>query len=111
MNDVGYTTAGYGTAAAQNAAFTQKQEAVEGSPFLLMGLSAQNVSALCARVHQLADRLSGGVPTPIGEARNGGATSGGQPPLFHALRLTAEQIRGETESAMQALDRIERALP
>jgi hypothetical protein len=34
-----------------------------------------------------------------------------QPPVFHALRMAADQMAGEVRSANAALDRIERALP
>jgi hypothetical protein len=81
------------------------------SPFHLMGNSASEVSVLTGRIQQLADRLTGSAPTAIADRMGGEAKTALQPPVFHALRMAADQMAGEVRSANAALDRIERALP
>lgn len=82
----------------------------DASPFHVMNNAANDAAALCSRIRSLADRLTGTAPTPIGDA-SGQKVTANVPPVFHALRMTAEQMQSDVQDAMRALDRIERALP
>ena len=80
---------------------------VEDTAFSAVSAVLDRSNLLSVRVQQLADRLVGSVPQPVSGAE--GRTGGGA--VFPALRAAAHQTHSAVEDALNAIDRIERALP
>ena len=65
---------------------------------------------LVLRVEQLAERLLGAIPMP--STGSGGASlAPGKSPVFEALDDDTRRTRADVESALNAVARIEEALP
>lgn len=91
--------------------FRQPVAAPDGpmSPFALAGAAYQNTAELCHRLREMADRLCG--PTPQQVQNGAGTNTAASPPTFIALGHDAEITMSDVQSAMEALNRIERLLP
>lgn len=79
----------------------------EQSALSAMASTLERANMLAHRVSQLADRLVGPQPTPV----QGGMNSSSPSAVFPALRAAAYETGAYVTDALNALDRIERALP
>lgn len=102
---------GIQTAAMAEKAYHDKYASAEGlteeTAFSALSQALDRSNLLAQRVQQLADRLVGSVPTPVSDAAIAKAPAAVFPTVRHASYETLSQVG----DALDALDRIERALP
>ena len=98
----------YGEKAAYDTKYTTGTDAPqEETAFSALSEALNRSNLLANRVQMLADRLVGSVPTPVSDAANG------KPPaaVFPTVRQASYETQAVVQDALNALDRIERALP
>lgn len=79
---------------------------VEETAFGAVSNALDRSNLLSHRVQQLADRLLGSVPTPVSDAPSNKPSA-----VFPTMRQAAYETQAMAQDALNALDRIERALP
>ncbi len=97
-----------GLATAAKAYYDKSVDApVEETAFGAVNVALDRSNLLSVRVQQLADKLVGTAPQPVGtsEGRSGPSA------VFPALRAAARQTQSMVEDALNALDRIDSSLP
>lgn len=80
---------------------------VHVSPFVMAANAFDVAAQVSIRVQVLADRLLGPTPQAVGNASGMSAPSA----LLPQLRSSADLLNDQMREAMEALSRIERALP